>query len=820
MKKATKNIMTQTLRTAMMLLAVTAATTAQAETMEDYIRRCLEDRYNEFEFCQQNGTPTIIDEKDVKCEFCGLPWYNQKHVILSYSFTCIHPIMGAVGIRCRWQETLIGIPTPGSHDWGEYHTHVDATCTEEGYDQHTCNRCGETGMGNVIPALGHDYSAGGHVCTRCNVDAGPVSYIDSNGTEQTCDDYTFIVGSGDVSLGTSGATAWYATYGNVNLTQLVLNDNNVNLILADGATLSINTSSIGSTIGLKVGGNTGNNGTLNIYRQSSGSGSLIVTANGNAIAANVAINIYGGNITATSTNGNGIFADGITIAGGNVSATATSSADGTGYGIRAFWNGTLTITGGNVTATGGTAGMGTYRFDSGGNINLGWTNSIDRITANSFELGGSSGGSIVLTKDFIDEDGAFHTPDNIGTLAGKTLAPAIILADDADNSTAIATANGTTLTTQLDGRTLYRDGDWNTLCLPFSVPNLAGTPLAGFTIMELDTDGDYSGNKTGYDAATGTLYLYFKDATAIQASRPYIVRRSGQPAYAPTGGTSNMQGYECYRLMDGSNQTMWMAIMEDGMAYCDIRADEPFHATTYALTTRGLVYQGNNINPTVWSLKAKLNESDAWTVIDSRNSDTNSEDALPDNPLTPKEFTIQQPGDYQYYCLEVTGVAGGNVIEVMEMTMQGLYATDIENPVFTGVTIDNGAEAIARKTVAFTGGSFIGTYSPVALPVGDKSNLYLGADNTLYWPNGANNADGNYYVNACRAYFHIDDGAAATIKRTVLNFGDGDDATEIETVNHEPLTINQVCDLSGRRINGVATAPGIYIVNGRKVVIK
>jgi len=39
----------------------------------------------------------------------------------------------------------------------------------------------------------------------------------------------------------------------------------------------------------------------------------------------------------------------------------------------------------------------------------------------------------------------------------------------------------------LADRTFYKDGDWNTLCLPFSVANLSGTPLDGATLMALST---------------------------------------------------------------------------------------------------------------------------------------------------------------------------------------------------------------------------------------------------------------------------------------------------------------------------------------------
>lgn len=75
----------------------------------------------------------------------------------------------------------------------------------------------------------------------------------------------------------------------------------------------------------------------------------------------------------------------------------------------------------------------------------------------------------------------------------------------------------------LSERTLYRDGYWNTLCLPFDLATLTGTPLDGATVMELDTETTYDGHKTGLEA-DGTLYLNFKAATSIEAGKPYIVK--------------------------------------------------------------------------------------------------------------------------------------------------------------------------------------------------------------------------------------------------------------------------------------------------------
>lgn len=74
----------------------------------------------------------------------------------------------------------------------------------------------------------------------------------------------------------------------------------------------------------------------------------------------------------------------------------------------------------------------------------------------------------------------------------------------------------------LSGRTLYRDGYWNTICLPFDLTSLTGTPLEGATVKELDTEGIYDGHQTSLEGTT--LYLNFKNATSMEAGKPYIVR--------------------------------------------------------------------------------------------------------------------------------------------------------------------------------------------------------------------------------------------------------------------------------------------------------
>ena len=105
-----------------------------------------------------------------------------------------------------------------------------------------------------------------------------------------------------------------------------------------------------------------------------------------------------------------------------------------------------------------------------------------------------------------------------GILVGGTYygvsAGNVSLADDDDNSTKISNANGCVANVTLSGRTLYKDGAWNTICLPFSV-TLAGSPLAGATARAL-TSASISGT---------TLTLTFGDAVSVlEAGTPYIIK--------------------------------------------------------------------------------------------------------------------------------------------------------------------------------------------------------------------------------------------------------------------------------------------------------
>ncbi len=118
------------------------------------------------------------------------------------------------------------------------------------------------------------------------------------------------------------------------------------------------------------------------------------------------------------------------------------------------------------------------------------------------------------------------------------------LNDAQANTTTIEANNGRYADVTISGRTLYKDGSWNTFCVPFDITaeQIANnTNFSGATIMELDTETEYSGHKTGFDGET--LYLYFKEATKIKAGRPYIVKWGGNSSFtSPTFTSSEIEG--------------------------------------------------------------------------------------------------------------------------------------------------------------------------------------------------------------------------------------------------------------------------------------
>ena len=134
--------------------------------------------------------------------------------------------------------------------------------------------------------------------------------------------------------------------------------------------------------------------------------------------------------------------------------------------------------------------------------------------------------------------------------------------------------------------------------------------------------------------------------------------------------------------------------------------------------------------------------------------------------------------------------------------------SDIVSPTFKGVTIT----APTPLPVTFTDGSFKGTYQSITFTDKNPSILFLGAGNTLYYP------ESGAKIGAQRAYFDL---GTAQARQFVLNF-DGEGTQN--GIGHTEITeiterAGAWYTLDGVRLDGKPTKKGLYIHEGKKVVV-
>ena len=122
----------------------------------------------------------------------------------------------------------------------------------------------------------------------------------------------------------------------------------------------------------------------------------------------------------------------------------------------------------------------------------------------------------------------------------------------------------------------------------------------------------------------------------------------------------------------------------------------------------------------------------------------------------------------------------------------------------------------------------VNTFKPITITGEDKTKLFMGANGKFYYHDGKKPTN----INAFRFYFQLADGyelgdktttaGAKSISNILLDFGD-DTPTAIIAVDSDQSLQGDKTQwylLDGRRLTGKPTRAGIYIVNGKKEVIK
>ena len=337
------------------------------------------------------------------------------------------------------------------------------------------------------------------------LDTENTNYLDVNGEQQSAT--ATVIESGLYKWGNSNENSWYVVKDDITLPKGIHIYGNVNLILADSKKLTVNAP------GYERGIYITSNSSLTIFAQSNGEnkGKLSITG---------------------GRNGDGIFVDGsddrntsLTINGGEITTTGGETE---AAGIQVYEGASVTINGGCVTVKGGTNATGGLKFQNGGTVTLGCNTTSDFVQINGIvnvDISGTLGTVQVKSgQALIDEDGNEYsgtlTAEQQTALSGKKLTlvnGTLLLANnDTQNTSLVSSNNNKTIDVKLSGRTLYKDGGWNTICLPFNVDlNADDCPLAGATartLSEASIDGS-------------TLNLNFDNpVTTLVAGTPYIIK--------------------------------------------------------------------------------------------------------------------------------------------------------------------------------------------------------------------------------------------------------------------------------------------------------
>ena len=223
-----------------------------------------------------------------------------------------------------------------------------------------------------------------------------IRYIDENGdTKSKLPDECTVLD--ETLIGTTLEPGWYVVNHDVtiNTDKRLQCNGELNIILLDGCTFTITSSSRNGIFGIY-----GDNSTLNIYGQTAGTGTL--------------------NISATNTTGSGIYCEGgVNIAGGIINVSSRGSdgilSKGTGF----------SFSGGQVYAT---ASSNYHGIRSWNDMHFSWRNPTDRIYASKYE----AWNYIIIApgKSFIDEEAHTYSGsyeydwiDGFPNLDGKTLYP-------------------------------------------------------------------------------------------------------------------------------------------------------------------------------------------------------------------------------------------------------------------------------------------------------------------------------------------------------------------------------------------------------------
>ena len=486
-----------------------------------------------------------------------------------------------------------------------------------------------------------------------------------------------------------------------------------------------------------------------------------------------------------------------------------------------------------------------------------------------------------------------YTPEATIVFLARYKMLELSLSDDGPNGDVLETYNGRkTTSVTLSGRTLFKDNTWNTLCLPFSIDNLSGTPLEGAQVKELAS--------SSFSAQTGTLTLNFSEnLTEIEAGHPYVVKwesgsniespkfegvtiSSTEPVVKETDAASFVGTFSPYTIgritypvavLDGNTLTFTLSDtpadgitswstedtgnspgwLSDEIKLLEVRFDPSF-AKARPKSCRRWFNNQPNLKRIIDLKYLNTSEVTDMSFMFTTLYDLGSVDVSHFN--TEKvESMVCMFASCPFMTLDLSSFNTAKVKEMDRMFMTNPYLKTIyvSDKWTTEKVTDNGSDMFYRceslkgsEGTVFDENHLDMAYAHIdggetnpgyltykAAPEqstetqsddedSDPSILYMGADNTLYYPNAA------MAINSFRAYFRLADGLVASdpegdaqnVKVFLLNFDDESTGISLNTDASNNGEGSGYYTINGQRLNGMPTRKGVYIINGKKVVIK
>ncbi len=279
-------------------------------------------------------------------------------------------------------------------------------------------------------------------------------------------------------------------------------------------------------------------------------------------------------------------------------------------------------------------------------------------------------------------------------------------------------------------------------------------------------------------------------------------------------------GDEYWWLKVGKEDGTIKANIYNGDQNTDIALDAPYYFKNYQTVIQGLnftltkveIHKAKTVSESVDNEIAKY-ENVILNLTRTFNTGGWNTICLPFVPTAAQATEMFGNG---YKLAAFTG-AEGTTMKFSTITIDNFEAgkpylvkpTQSEKNKFTFFDVD----ITVRKATPVTFGdyTFVGVFTKKSFKESEwPTTRFVGAGNKLMTPNSTG------ALNALRAYFQIADANAAP----VLSIdGEDDEATGIRSIENGQLTIdNEYYDLSGRRV--VKPTKGVYIINGKKVILK